>query len=282
MRNIYIPNLFLKIVLRKLTSQGPKDRNSYTVTLPIEWIKKNNLDKSKTVELVIAGPVLIIKTEGEKTKVEVNAKTLENSITRVLQILYKKGVDEIKVIDLDQKRVSEIYEVIQTRCIGYEIIEHKKDCLLIKDIAKEASENFETLLRRCFLLVLEMTKEKDKKLVENYDNNLNKLSAYCLRLLVKQGHKDFELMSYYARLCNLLENFGDDLILLLKNNKKPSKKIIEYLHKCYDLFYNFNNEQYDNLQNIIGSQRHIKKELFDHLIMQKLNGLLGLIYAIKG
>ncbi|MBI4918665.1 hypothetical protein HY837_01955 [archaeon] len=268
---------------RKLTTQGPKDRNSYTVTLPIEWIKKYGLDKSRTVDLSVTGPALIIKAgETEKTKVVVDAEILKHSLTRVLQILYKKGIDEIKITHLDSKLTSEVYEIIQKRCIGYEIIEHKKEYLIIQDISKEASENFETLLRRCFLLVIEISKEEDKNLVEKYDQNLNKLHAYCLRLLMKQGHKDFELVSLYTQLCSLLENLGDDFMLMYRSNKTSSKKIQEYIKQCYELFYSFDNKTFDNLQDLIGSQRYNKTEYFNDLIIRKINKMLGLIYGIKG
>ncbi len=268
---------------RKLTTQGPKDRNSYTVTLPIEWIKKYGLDKSRTVDLSIIGSALIVRAgETEKTKVVVDAELLRHSLTRVLQILYKKGIDEIKIINLNSKLTSEVYEIAQQRCIGYEIIEHKKEYLVIKDISKEASENFETLLRRCFLLVIEISKEEEKELVEKYDQNLNKLHAYCLRLLMKQGHKDFELVSLYTQLCSLLENLGDDFMLMYRNNKNPSKKVQEYIKQCHELFYNFNNKTFDNMQDVIGSQRNKRTEYFEDIIMRKINKLLGLIYGIKG
>ncbi|MBI5064945.1 hypothetical protein HZA97_01800 [Candidatus Woesearchaeota archaeon] len=268
---------------RKLTTQGPKERSSYTITLPIEWVKKYGLEKSRQVDLSITGSALVIKPEGiEKTKATVDAKILRHSLTRVLQILYKKGVDEIKIINADTKQTSEVYDVISNRCIGYEIIEHKKEYLIIKDIAKEASENFETLLRRCFLLIIEMSREQDKELIKKYDQNLNKLHAYCLRLLIKQGHKDYELVTLYSKLCSLLENIGDDINYMLLFNKTPNKKIQEYLEKCYDLYYSFTPQKFDEVQKLIGAQRYAKTEYFNDLITRKINTMLGMIYGIRG
>ncbi len=270
-------------MLRKLTTQGPKERSSYTITLPIEWVKKYSLEKSRQVDLSITWSALVIKPEGiEKTKATVDAKVLRHSLTRVIQILYKKGVDEIKLINADTKQTTEIYDIISNRCIGYEIIEHKKDVLIIKDIAKEASENFETLLRRCFLLIIEMSKEQDKELIKKYDQNLNKLHAYCLRLLMKQGHKDYELVTLYSKLCSLLENIGDDFSYMLLFGKRPNKSIREYLETCYDLYYAFSYEKFDEAQKIIGAQRYAKTEYFNDLVTRKINTMLGMIYGIKG
>ncbi len=45
---------------KKLTTQGPKGRESYTLTLPKEWILENNLDKTKVLEMEIVGNKILL------------------------------------------------------------------------------------------------------------------------------------------------------------------------------------------------------------------------------
>ncbi len=83
---------------KRLTAQGPNDRKSYTVTLPLDWVKQQGLDKTKTVDLEIIGNKVIISSDKEDQLVKfIDADKAENALTKLLQAAYRLGVDELKI-----------------------------------------------------------------------------------------------------------------------------------------------------------------------------------------
>ena len=112
---------------KKLTAQGPRDRKSYTVTLPIEWVKQQGLDKTKSVELDIVGNKAIISRHKEKEQIiRIKGGDYPTSMIKVLQGLYRAGVSEVRLDLADNSLVEEILDIIEKKLIGYEIIEQKR------------------------------------------------------------------------------------------------------------------------------------------------------------
>ena len=132
---------------KRLIAQGPKNRKSYTVTLPLEWIKQQGLDKTKLVDLEIVGSKIIINTykDSQESKF-IDADKAEDAFMKILQAAYRLGVDEIKIKYSKPELRKYISNVIDTRLIGYEIIEQTKNILRIKDITKESTEESKTVL----------------------------------------------------------------------------------------------------------------------------------------
>jgi antitoxin component of MazEF toxin-antitoxin module len=256
---------------RKLTTQGPKGRQSYTVTLPIEWIKDHNLSKTKEISLEITGSSLIIKPKNKEVlRATLDANLLKEVLGRVVQILYKNGTDEIKITNIDPKTAANIHSIIETRCIGYEFTEQSKDSVKIEDISKGSGERFDSILRRCFRILNEMLNESDKSLLQQYDKNLNKLTAYAQRMLMKEGHIDYAKLPYFSRLVSELESFGDEIF----HNQKSISEDVKYFDDVYELFYNFNELDFKKI-----SSRLVVKRRGE---TKRLNSILGLIYALQG
>ncbi len=173
---------------------------------------------NKIIDMELVGNAIVIsQTKREPSKKVLDAEKLPKSIIRIIQVLYKKGIDEIKVLNGTPQITNEITKIIEQRCIGFEIIDQSKDYFIIKDIAKESAEDFSTLLRRSFLIVLQLFEEENKENLENLDKSLNKITAYCQRLLMKKGYHEFTNINYYSRLCSELEHIGDEYKRALLN-----------------------------------------------------------------
>lgn len=280
---------------KKLTAQGPKDRHSYTVTLPKEWIKRQKLDKTRKVELKKIGNKIIIfpLREVQETNI-INADDYDMSLIKVIPALYREGINNLRVNIKNTKLLEEIINIIRDRLIGYEIIEQKKEHIIIKDITKESKEDFNTILRRTFLLLLELSKTTDKIQVECIDKNIKRLTNYSQRILIKKGHEEFQKIPQYYLLLNQLEKIDDELTWLLshkmtKNEKEILKEINKNLREAYETFYkfnpknfnNFNSESYKMKNKLRLGERITHAEMHLHNLCRLINSIAGTIFIIK-
>lgn len=281
---------------KKLTAQGPKDRKSYTVTLPIDWIKEEKLDKTKRVDLNIVGDKIIISPNKElKERVFITSKDYNKSIIKVLQGLYRSGVNEIKFEIDDNAVLEKTLDIIEQRLIGYEIVEQKSSHLIIKDITKESEEEFKTIFRRIFLLCLELSEAKDEIQIKTLDRNIKKLSNYCQRILVKKGHNEFTKTPLYYLIIDRLEKISDEYTWLIPIKKKSKerqsveKEINKLLRKGYELFYKFDPKDFDHyqrqtylLKNKVKLGNKVEKTtIHHHNLARIINSLYGDIFILK-
>ena len=273
---------------KKLTAQGPRGRQSFTVTLPIEWIKQHHLDKQREVELASIGNNLVISPEkADEERIALSLDQYKKTIPKVLQGVYRLGISELKLTFTDAKILEEVQR-IQTRLIGYEIIEQGKNYLIMKDITKESSEDFSTILRRVFLLLLELSTATTQQHITSLDNNIKRLINYGQRILVKQGHADYQRVPFYYTLLHELEKIGDEYTWLLPVvQNKQLFELNSCLQKAYELLYKFNPEVYNHYQYLTFELKQQEKKssspvsLHHHTLARRLNTLYGLIFCLS-
>lgn len=281
---------------KKLTSQGPKGRQSFTVTLPKEWVLKENLDKSKEIELEIIGNKIVISKEKRLDKpIEINIDDYKDSIAKTLQGLYRVGIDELIINYNSENLLENITDIINKKLIGYEIVEQRKNMIIIKYIVKESEEDFKIVLRRIFLLLLELQETEGKIKIRTLENNISRLFNYCQRILIKKGHLDYLKIPFYYLLLDSIDKICDELVWLsdikefTKKQKDYKKKLITYLNTAYNLFYKFDKSTFNEL---VDSTYRLKNELkfslnIDradmhlHNLSRLINSLTGTIYCIN-
>jgi phosphate uptake regulator len=281
---------------KRLTAQGPKDRKSYTVTLPIDWVKEEGLDAVKEVELEMVGHKIVISPYKETEKVTfINGENYRHAIVKAVQGLYRMGVDEIKLQFESNDILEETSDLIEQVLIGYEIIEQKKDYILIKEITKESEEDFKVIFRRIFLLLIELSESENVVQTRIVDKNVKKLINYCQRILVKKGHTDFQKTPQYYLTLDRLEKIGDEFLWLgnTKISKKKEQECLKeinlLLRAAYDLFYTFDAKKYSKaVQRSYELKNEIKLEekvdvsaIHLHNLARTLNSLLGDIFTLK-
>ncbi len=293
---------------RRLTAQGPKDRKSYMVTLPIDWVKSKNLDKGRIVDLDIIGNTVIITTP-DKTEeiVKIDAEKFKLTLDHLLSGLYIMGVNEIRVFYNDKKIIKRIMQILSDYMLGFEVMEHNKDYLLIKNITKESNEEFKTVLRRLFLSLLFLSDEvlrflKDGRDRDSYNimgtrSSIYKLGNYCQRLLAKKGHIEYLKVPYYFSLCQELKlacsNYRWFYEEINKNRNSSTweinmlTKINNNLNNLYNLFYSFDINKYEkgrgsiiSLMNILRSKQH-RYKYYLLSIADRINALYRLTLLIK-
>ncbi|MEK6855038.1 MAG: AbrB/MazE/SpoVT family DNA-binding domain-containing protein [Nanoarchaeota archaeon] len=275
---------------RKVIKQG---HNTLTITIPSKWAKQFNLKSGDEIDVLAKENGLFITTEkkDEKKKIEIDISNLDIPlIWKYFMSVYREGYDEVKVkfnpnesydspykfftrhaVDLKygkKSRQHSTFETIQeitNRFIGFEIVEHHKDYFVIRDLAELTSKEFETSLRRVFLLILQMGEELIEAIKTNnvemvkhthdIDINVDKFHDYCVRVLNKTSFKETRETNLIFTMLYILEMIGDEFKNVsfhlledmkgkkLNNLEELGTRVAEQLNKFYDLFYNYTKEK---------------------------------------
>ncbi len=267
-------------IKRKVVLHG---QSTLTVSLPSAWARKFNINKGDELEVKEYHKELRISTEkafGLDTK-QIDIGNLKRLGKSYITALYRTGFDEIHVNYNDNGYIGVIQDLISKETTGFEIIRQNPNYCLIKDLTGYIEGEFDNVLRRIWLLTLDMSKEaldavskKDVnalKHIQLMDYSINKFSNYCLRLLIKRGHVDFKKTPFYYHLIKSLEEITDDYKDLCNfylncdckvDNKTIThfNKINDYLNEFYGLFYKYDEEKIDDLFRRSGeSQDRISK-----------------------
>jgi len=322
---------------RKIIRQG---HNTLTITLPAKWVKRFNLKSGEEIDLSEKdnGLYIAVEKRDDVRRVEFDINGFDiPTIWKYFMAVYREGYDEVMVkfepnlnvespykffsqhkLDLKYKKESEkkpIVEVLQlfvNRFIGFEIVEHGKDYVLIKEMGNITSKEFDNSLRRVFFIIQQMAEETIEAIEKNspkllnhmhdVDINLDKFHDYCIRVLNKMGNKEPRKTSVLFSMLILLELVGDEFKAIshhllqdfpnAKFNKKLNiipKTVKEQLDSFYTLFYNFDaekvkklsdfdKERYFNFSKFYKEATEDEKEIFHHLriINRYINTLLEL------
>lgn len=243
---------------RKIVQHGS---SSLTVTLPFEWVKKFDLKKGEQLNVEESGGKLVLSTEKEHSINKKEVTTTESGIftKNNLSHLYQLGYDEIEIQFEDSETLKEIQQRL-SNCIGFEIIDQKPNLVYIKSIATTLDTEFDTLLRKAFMItnemargILEALEQKEYarlKELRNMEVLNNKFTDVCIRILNKKGYKvPNRTMQMYEIIKNI-ERLGDEFKhicdLFDERNKlndkelvKYFKETIEYYFAFYNIFYKF-------------------------------------------
>jgi phosphate uptake regulator len=259
---------------RKLIAQGP---SSVTISLPHKWITEHNLQKGSVVYIDTELNKLIITAAPAKSSQSI---TLSNEhldkimIIHLLQAAYRASFDEI-TLNLDQSEViafpsmqkspaQSVAHYMVGRFVGLEVVEQNAKQLVIKRITQEDSADFEQLLRRIFLLILELSNqfyeifEKNQinklELIKEQHDYINNLTNYCLRILIKQGYNSRRETMLYYHIIASLDKIVDFYKYVADDKKKVDKKVSPHalhiisqlqanLRLYYEIFYKYDQKK---------------------------------------
>ncbi len=246
-----------------------KQRSSYTITLPVKWIKQLNLRPSSEIDVNEIGKKLIVSAEksNEKKSIEINISNLASGfVWREVLGLYRKGYDEIIINHKDQ--ISLLRE-IANYLIGFEITKQEENKVIIEDIAGLENANFEIIFKRVGFILTDLSQEfyqlLQNKIKENeiivLDRNLDKFTDYCLRFLNKKGLESFEDIPIYYHLVSQIEYIGD--VYKEAVFSKPKKEEIALFEKTNNIIKLFiesiNAKTPEKKEKILKTYEEIKK-----------------------
>ncbi|MDP2924883.1 MAG: hypothetical protein Q8N99_00765 [Nanoarchaeota archaeon] len=234
------------------------------ISLPSKWVKEQGIKKGDDIDVEERGKELIINSKGsnEEEKIEIDISGLnERTVRWILSGLQKKGYDEI-IVKYDKSIiVKTIEELIKDLFTGFIISEQSENRCVLKSISKSLENEFDTTLRRAFLVTLSMGESCLETIKRGNLGNLkelislehtnNQLTNFCERILNKWGYDDYKQTCFMYVIVWNLEKICDEYKYiceyLSENNKlKIRKEVIElfektniFLNSYYEIFYKF-------------------------------------------
>jgi len=219
------------------------------ISLPRKWAQKYGIKKGDELEVEEEGSTLKVLTEKiphvEEIIVDVSGLT-PRLADRFMARAYQKGYDKITV-KFDKP---ELFISIQNKVkelLGFEVMEQSKYSCVVQSISSKLEVDFDSLLRKAFLITLDMAdscleafKNNDTKTLENLyykDFDVNKFCYFCLRAINKGQHEGFGTYILYY-LIEMLEDVGDEYKALSKMliNVKSNNIIIKILTNANEVF----------------------------------------------
>ena len=235
------------VMKRKLVKQGVR---ALTITLPSDWVSKNNLNPGDEIDLIEQDSSLMISTETKQPLKEITVDLsglIPRLADRFMARSYQKGYDKI-IVKFDNPEIMQAVQKKVSELMGYEILKADKDELEVQVIAGQLDIDFDTMLRRSLILLMDMSKtchdawkNEDNKALENIfyqDLDVNKFTYFCLRYLNKSSKVVAFGTSILYYLIEGLEDLGDELKALgkLLTQTKPKKEILAILNKMNEMF----------------------------------------------
>jgi phosphate uptake regulator len=287
------------------------------ISLPRKWAKKFNIKKGDELEIEEKGNDVVVSTEKSivLNRIDIDISDLDrSSIMFYIRSKYRKGYDEINIrfkntytthYRTSQKvRVIDVIEEEVNRLIGIEIVQQKEDSCLIKDLSEPKIQEFDNMVRRIFLLLVDISNkfieglEKENKellaTIEEKHDILTKFISYCARLINKRGYYDFKKISFIYHIITTLDKIVDIIKYsnryYLEFNKKLRKDSLHILKKIdksiqlyYELFFKFQlkvvSELYINRDRVIKDIRDYLKKIpkEDLIIISNMENILELL-----
>ncbi|MFO8016098.1 MAG: AbrB/MazE/SpoVT family DNA-binding domain-containing protein [Candidatus Woesearchaeota archaeon] len=299
---------------RKVVKHGPA---TSIISLPSKWAKRYGIKRGDELEVQDKGNYLLISTENQQQSGKVSADITgldRTSILFLIRSLYKTGYEEIKLTFRNQstqhKRlgkertvISVIHEEVN-RLTGLEVVQQREDLCVIKALSVMSYEEYDSTLRRVFLMLLDATSDLIKG-AENNDNlalktiqekhdTITKFLAFCVRVLNTKGHEDRmknifanQILADIDKVLDVLKNVSRTMIELKPKVSRGSADIMRdienIIKEFHEFFYRYDNEKItrifdlrDDIPKRLKSEaKNMKKE--ELMVMSQMTGIIDLV-----
>ncbi len=294
---------------RKINRVGT---GTLTVSLPSKWASSHALKPGDEVEVEEKGRQLVVSSGEEvpwlKKRIDLGKYGFFHK--NFLCGVYHLGYDEVEVRFKGEEEFKAIKDLLP-QFIGFELMSQSGDRCVIKDISKVSENEFDTVLRRTFLLLIDMSERCQEAIAKREFGRLqeirrleftnNKLTDYCRRILNKKGYKEENktniayilihalerVADEYKRICDY---FGKEEVTVRKDVLNEFQAVNRYIKAFYELFYKFDEEKLRyivdegkiivrNLENAFNSENRGEVVLAHHLITITI-GIYDLSYTI--
>jgi phosphate uptake regulator len=265
---------------RKVIRQA---NQAYTITLPIDWVRKNNITKNSELNLEVSGKSLIINSNhpvaGKSVSINVNGLNSRNIGMNIIAA-YAQGVDEIEIVS-DEDISPTILRCLNS-LIGYALVSHESNRYLVKDIHPGNYSSLDEIFKRVFQMILLFYEAAIKDIfgkqtetmesLKARDGEVNKFCLYLQRAINKMSYEDQTKGRIVFTYSFALEKISDEIERLWRTNlkykvkKTPEiKKLLETskegLEKAFELYYQFNRKKIEEIYVIRDGVRKKSLEL---------------------
>ena len=174
-----------------------KQKDSYTITLPIEWIREFGLKEKDEVYMDFEDNIVVISTDKLKkteTKIKI-ITTAETAIRSIITNAYRLGYDKVE-IEFENEEVYKIIEGITKRHLfGYEVMRKEDNKCVVEAIADLSKKNFDSIILKLFYAIQELLGIASNKLnnkrstldLEEIEDKIKMYDNMCRRIITKKG-----------------------------------------------------------------------------------------------
>ena len=256
---------------RKIIKQAGK---AFTITLPVEWIRQNDLSEKSEIDLEIRDKSLVItsgkRAAGEKVKIDVNEASRRN-IARIINALYARGVDEIEMLSV--KDISPVLSQLLNQNLGYALVKQSGNSFVIRDIGGGSYQDLDEIFKRVFQIIILFYESaindifgKEKETLESLRAREVEVNKFCLllqRAINKLSYPDTTKGRALFTYSFALEKISDEIHRLWRTNIENRNKVkksaklkelallsSEALGKSFDFYYQFNPERVKEIYEI--------------------------------
>ncbi len=230
---------------RKIIKFG---NSSYIITLPFEWMKKNNLGKGDKLNLMEMDKSIILSkgsfNNEKRAQIDISDQHLK-TFNRELISYYLKNYRYIKIIGNNIIEKLDEIKVLKEKLSSVEITEIQKDYVILKDLTAASELDVKSLIKeivemeKIFFDEL-MVRDNGNKyyFLSNLDSNVNKLAFLAFKGLNYnlESLNDISQVRntiYYWRIVSSIETIGDIIKRIARYLKDSSKE--ENHHLCNTL-----------------------------------------------
>jgi phosphate uptake regulator len=228
---------------------------AYTITLPIDWVRKNRLTSKSEVDVNPAEKALIISTgnmtAGGTASFDATGMT-RRTVYLHISALYAKGIDEIHVTsktDINALLVSAIHQ-----SLGYAIVDQKGHSYTIKDVSGVNGQEIDEVFKRVFQMTLLFyeaaindlsgKREETPEELKARDAEVNKFTLYLQRAINKMSYPDSVKGRMMFTYSFMLEKIGDEVERLWRHCMThkvridgETKKLMQLSHQALSMAF---------------------------------------------
>ncbi len=234
--------------------------NTLVVTLPAAWVKRQKVRKGQEVQIEPQGSALVVRSKPEATELRADFDTtvIGSFDKNYLSYYYQAGFDQIHVYFNDAIVFRDLRERVG-HLLGYELVDQTTSSCIIKNILEQMESEFDIIMRKNFLLILEMSRElamamkqknyskiEEVRLLERMNN---RFTDFCKRVITKNKSAEDHPHFLYVIIWNL-ERLADEYKYICDYLKREEpaidealleffRKTDEQLRLFYELFYKF-------------------------------------------
>jgi len=194
-------------MIRKLVRAGP---TSLSTSLPVEWIKKNNLKAGSEIRIQEQQNNLIISPEKIIEEKKISIQYDEVLFDDMLEKLFLENYSKISIYNtknLPKTLINKIHILP-----GFEIIEESPNQITAERILELSAKNAGNLIKRCYFLI----KYSLEKNPVQFEKDLDEL--LFIAKLYGQESKEIELLiSFIECVRNIKERIHDDTFARLRS-----------------------------------------------------------------
>ena len=227
---------------RKLIKQGT---SGYTITLPVDWIRRHELEPGADVEVTFQQDDLLVSPAGKKEPQAI-AFTLPSADDTVIRTMlvnaYRAGFDKIIVTFDGDKNL--IHRVVEHYLIGFDVFELGKDQYSLEQVSVPDYNNFDGIIRRQFTFLealLRLIPNHDDPSIHEYVVKVMRYENFLKRCITKNifFHRAGPFLWHFLTLQTQIARECHHLQAAMNKDKlafdTPTKKLLEEITSMLDI-----------------------------------------------